>query len=69
MSFETFRKTLLFYGEGLLAARPIPKLEDHPLSAVRDCLFNIFAATFPIRRPSLHPQPEDVPCCGDKGPT
>jgi len=25
-----------------------PKLEDHPLSAVRDCLFNIFAATFHI---------------------
>jgi hypothetical protein len=29
----------------LLAPRPTPKLEDHPLSAVRDCLFNIFAAT------------------------
>ena len=25
-----------------------PKLEDHPLSAVRDCLFNIFAATLHI---------------------
>jgi hypothetical protein len=34
-----------FYGEELLAPRPTPKLEDHPLSAVRDCLFNIFAAT------------------------
>jgi hypothetical protein len=42
--FETFRNTLLFCGEGLLSPRPIPKLEDHPLSAVRDCLFNIFAA-------------------------
>jgi len=29
----------------LLAPRPTPKLEDHPVSAVRDCLFNIFAAT------------------------
>jgi hypothetical protein len=28
----------------LLAPRPTPKLKDHPLSAVRDCLFNIFAA-------------------------
>ena len=37
-----------FYGEELLALRPIPKLEDHPLSAVRDCLFNIFAATLHI---------------------
>jgi hypothetical protein len=26
--FETFRNTLLFYGEGLLAPRPTPKLED-----------------------------------------
>ena len=36
------------YGEELLAARPTPKLEDHALSAVRDCLFNIFAATLYI---------------------
>jgi hypothetical protein len=34
-----------FYGEELLAPRLTPKLEDHPLSAVRDCLFDIFAAT------------------------
>jgi hypothetical protein len=39
-----FRNKLIFYGEELLAPRPIPKLEDHPLSAVRDCLFSIFAA-------------------------
>jgi hypothetical protein len=32
------------YGEELLAPRPTHKLEDHPLSAVRDCLFNIFKA-------------------------
>jgi hypothetical protein len=30
-------------GEDLLAPRPTPKLKDHSLSAVRDCLFNIFA--------------------------
>jgi len=34
-----------FHGEALLVPRPTPKLEDHPLSAVRDCLFNLFAAT------------------------
>ena len=28
----------------LLAPRPKPKQEDHALSAVRDCLFNTFAA-------------------------
>ena len=31
--------------EGLLSPRPTPKLEDHPFSTLRDCLFNIFAAT------------------------
>jgi hypothetical protein len=67
--FETFRNTLLFYGEGLLVPCPKPKLDDHPLSAVRDCLFNIFVATLRIWRPSLHPQPEDARCHGDKGPT
>jgi hypothetical protein len=52
---------VLFYGEKLLALRPTPKLEDHLLSAVRDCLFNIHAAT-------LHPQPADAPCRGDRDP-
>jgi hypothetical protein len=66
--FETFRSNKIFYGEGLLAPRPT-KLKDHPLSAVRDCLFNIFAATLRTRRTSLYPQPEAAPCRGDKGPT
>jgi hypothetical protein len=34
-----FRNTIRFYA---------PKPEDHPLSAVRDCLFNIFAVTVHI---------------------
>ena len=38
----------IFHGEELLAPRPTPKLEDHPLSAVRNCLFNLFAATLHI---------------------
>jgi len=38
----------MFYREGLLALRPTPKLEDHPLSAVHDCLFDLFAATLLI---------------------
>jgi len=37
-----------FYVEELLAPRPTPNLDDHTLSAVRDCLFNIFTATLPI---------------------
>ena len=39
---------MFFHGEELLAPRPNPKLEDHFLSAVRDCLFNLFAATLHI---------------------
>jgi hypothetical protein len=37
-----------FYAELLLAPRPIPKLEDHTLSPVCQCLFNIFATTLHI---------------------
>jgi hypothetical protein len=41
-----------FYGEEL-ALLTTPMLEYHPSSAVRDCLFNIFAASLHIRgRPS-----------------
>ena len=31
-----FRNMIRFYGEEFLAPRPTPKLEDHPLSTVRD---------------------------------
>jgi hypothetical protein len=41
-------KIICFDGEELLAPRPTPKLEDHPLSAVRNCLFNISEATLYI---------------------
>jgi hypothetical protein len=62
---ELFRK-VMFYGEELLALRLTPKLDDHPFSAVRDCLFDIFAATLHIWRPFLYPQPEDEFCCCDR---
>jgi hypothetical protein len=42
------RNIIPFYGEELLAPRPTPKLEEHPLSVVRDCLFKTFAATLRI---------------------
>jgi hypothetical protein len=47
-----FRYNLIFYGEELLAPRPTPKLEDQPYPAVRECLFNTFAANLHIWRPS-----------------
>jgi hypothetical protein len=43
-AYSLFRNTIRFYGEDLSAPRPT-KLKDHPLSAVRGCLFNIFTAT------------------------
>jgi hypothetical protein len=42
------RNKASFYGEELSTPPPTPCLGDHPLSAVRDCLFNIFAATVHI---------------------
>ena len=48
LSLSTFRNMIRFYGEESLAPCPTPKLEDHTLSVVRDCLFNIFAATLHI---------------------
>jgi hypothetical protein len=61
-----FRNIIIFYGQELLAPRPTPRLENHPLSGVRDCLFNVFAATLHNWRPFLQPQPEDAPCRGDR---
>jgi hypothetical protein len=60
------RNVIIFYGEELLAPRPNLKLEIHPLSAVRDCLFNAFAATLRIRRPFFRQQPVDAPCRVDR---
>ena len=42
------RNKISFYDEELLATPSALKLEDHLLSAVRDCLFNLFAATLHI---------------------
>jgi hypothetical protein len=63
-----FHNIILFYGEELLAPRQTPKLEDHPLSAIRGCLFNVFAAALHNWRPFVHPQPEHAPCRGDRDP-
>jgi len=43
-----FATNCYFYGQGLRSHRPSRKLEDHPSSAVRDCLFSIFSATLHI---------------------
>ena len=38
------------------------------MSAVHDCLFNIFVTTPHIGGRSSYPQPEDAPCRGDRDP-
>jgi hypothetical protein len=62
----TFRNKLFFYGEELLALHQTPKLQDHHLSAVRDCLFNIFAATLHIWMPYLPSATRKRPRHGDR---
>jgi hypothetical protein len=59
LSVWTVRNKIRFYGEELLAPRPTLKLEDHPLSAVRDCiLFSVFAAVLRIgSRSSIRAMP------------
>jgi hypothetical protein len=47
-----FSKKLIFYDEELSVPNLSPMLEYYLLSAVHDCLFNIFAATLYIWRPS-----------------
>jgi hypothetical protein len=61
------RNKASFYGEELLAPCPTSELEDQPMSAVRDCLVNILAATLTTGGPSsIHPK--DASCCGKRGP-
>jgi len=55
-----FGNFVCFYGEEFSAPRPITNLEDHPLLAVRDCLFNISATAYSIY-PRLRSIPKAVP--------
>ncbi|PNF42586.1 hypothetical protein B7P43_G03092, partial [Cryptotermes secundus] len=56
-----------FYGDDLLAPHPTPKLEAHPLSAVRDCLFNIFAASLQMLQTNSGMGSRTIRCCLDTG--
>jgi hypothetical protein len=51
--------TILFLWWAVVSPTPNPQAGDHPMPAVRNCLLNTFLPLLP----------EDVPCCGDKGPT
>jgi len=65
---EWFVTWYVFIVKELLAPPPTSKLEDHPLSAVCDYFFSIFAATLLIWRSFLHPQREDAPWRGGRDP-
>ena len=43
MHLYLFSNKVSFYSEKLLAPHPNRNLNDHPLSVVIDCLFNVFA--------------------------
>jgi hypothetical protein len=65
----TFRSMLHFYCKELLVPCPMPKLKDHPLLAVCNCLLNIFAVTLHIWKASPPSTAWNAPYCGDKGHT
>ena len=46
------RDTIQFYGDELSVNRPTPELEEHPLSAARQCIFN-YCIFHPHVRPLL----------------
>jgi hypothetical protein len=63
------RNEFVFYGEGLLAPRPTGKLEDHPLSFVRGCLFNIFSSNLELEAVPSNRNPRTRHAVVTRGPT
>jgi hypothetical protein len=65
---QIFVTSLFFYGEEFLAPRPTPGRRNTP------CQLSVTAYSVYSQLPSIsvgrlfHPQPEDAPCRGDKGP-
>ena len=57
-----YAKKFSFQGEELSTPRPTPQAGGTPLVVCPRLLIQY------IRRPFLHPQPEDAPCRGDTGP-
>jgi hypothetical protein len=56
-------------GDGVLVPRPIPKLEAHPLSAVRECFFCVLPSILYNRGKFFQTQPESAPRQSNKEPT
>jgi hypothetical protein len=64
---STPRSCVIFHNK--LNSSPNPQTDDHPLSIVRDCLFNIFAATLRIWKPSPPSATRGRPMPWWQGPT
>lgn len=62
-----FHNMPVYSGKGLLASHQIPKLKDHPVSAVCDSLFNIFS--YPPRLEALSSIHNLRTSLGDMAPT
>jgi hypothetical protein len=62
-----FRNIVGLYDKELFASLPTPKPENHSLSAVRECLFNI--SDLPCISGGAPPSAtDDMPCCADSNP-
>ena len=62
--FWMIHNMMRFYGEELLAPRPIPQVGGPPLVGCPQLFIQYFHSHTPHWRPFLHPQPEDTPCRG-----
>jgi hypothetical protein len=66
-SYEFFL-TLKFSWEGVVSTSPNPQAGGPPLVGCLRLLIQFIHSYSPYRRMFLHPQPEDVPCRGERDP-
>ena len=62
-----FRNNIFSRGE-VVSASLNPQAGGAPLVGCPRLLIQYIRSYPPYRRPFLHPQPEDAPCCGDRDP-
>jgi hypothetical protein len=60
--------TFCFSRGGVVSTSPNPQAGGPPLVGCPRLLIQCICSCPPYRRPFLHPQPEDAPCCGDRDP-
>jgi hypothetical protein len=59
---------MYFVWRGVVSTSPNPQAGGPPLVGCPRLLIQFIHSYPPYRRPFLHPQPEDVPCRGDRDP-